>query len=515
MFGRWVAPIAIASSCMAAAAPAVAWDLEPPMKVATGRGSVAGMRVADLNGDGLMDIVVLKSNPPTAADPTERGSLQVLLQHASGFRMARSIDVVKASDLEIANVTPNPGLEILYRGWGALHVVELRADGTFRDFTGPGMDDHTLVDVDQDGYDDMFRVVGDGREHQYTIDYTRTLRTGNGTWFYRWSHYVGAPFGNAMGFPNGWSFPAESGIDLDADGYYDALEGRCNTACFFRQEPYGKLTATPLVGDFAMDDPSLFVYGDIDGDGLPDRISVGVTTEVQLQVAPLNFVAVGRIYGWDFTAPGIADIDLDGLTDLLIPQDATEVNIMLQQSPGTFRRVRLRAGGSSPTVADFDNDGCPDLLLNGQGWIEIHRGYGCVPRDIAVAAQVVPNGAVVTATHARGDVNDAQRYVRVVISPALQDDSALQMEVTPPPQCVAREARAPRRMFDCVMLLEPHATEQFEFGIRMAEGKRAHVHVNALLLDEAGDVRRDNNRVHVDAVFAHANGSSDTLPETR
>jgi hypothetical protein len=138
---------------------------------------------------------------------------------------------------------------------------------------------------------------------------------------------------------------------------------------------------------------------DLDGDGLPD-IVVG-TWRDKLQwyrntgtrpspAWTLAERALGTIPRGSNTAPTFADIDGDGLMDLIIGTAAGR--LLLYRNTGTKRAPQFKLVSVSfqdikfgrravPTLVDMDGDGKPDLLIGNEAgdlqlWHNIGRGAG-------------------------------------------------------------------------------------------------------------------------------------------
>lgn len=182
--------------------------------------------------------------------------------------------------------------------------------------------------------------------------------------------------------------------DLDGDGDLDLLIGNkiapdtdtTGTITWF--ENTGTLTAPqfrdrgllPLRGEFHYA-PTV---ADLDGDGLPDLIvgtwrdqvqwwrNAGTRTEAQYVLADSALITLTR---GSNTAPALADLDGDGDLDLLVGEASGQLN--LYRNVGTVRVPRFELVSdtfqdidvgrrSAPVFADLRGTGMPDLLLGSE-----------------------------------------------------------------------------------------------------------------------------------------------------
>ena len=190
--------------------------------------------------------------------------------------------------------------------------------------------------------------------------------------------------------------------DLDGDGDLDLLIGskldpaNSRTASIAWLENVGSRTAPsfrergtlPITGDFHYA-PSV---ADLDGDGLPDLVlgtwrdvvqfwnNVGTKGAPQWTLADSMLVQITR---GSNTAPALVDIDGNGLIDLVIGEASGQLNVYRNVGTATAPRFELVSDTfqdidtgrrSTPAFADFDGDGKPDLLLGAEdGHMELWR----------------------------------------------------------------------------------------------------------------------------------------------
>ncbi|MBM4318476.1 MAG: VCBS repeat-containing protein, partial [Deltaproteobacteria bacterium] len=136
--------------------------------------------------------------------------------------------------------------------------------------------------------------------------------------------------------------------------------------------------------------------GDADGDGLPDLLLgrqdgtvVWGRGEPCLRppcfAAPVPLLAAGRAVGVAGPAvPRLADLDGDGLTDLLVGAGDGTVQLFRQAADGSrlpaVVLLQGEPGSRGLAVVDWDDDGRTDLLrLSPQGRAVLHRGQAGPP----------------------------------------------------------------------------------------------------------------------------------------
>ena len=142
---------------------------------------------------------------------------------------------------------------------------------------------------------------------------------------------------------------------------------------------------------------------DLDGDGLPDIVvgtwrdklqwyrNVGTRAEPKWTLADSALITIPR---GSNTAPTFADIDGDGLVDLII--GTASGRMLLYRNTGTrtspaftlvtasFQDIKF-GRRAAPTLVDMDGDGKPDLLVgNEAGELQLWRNVGRGPGDFRV-----------------------------------------------------------------------------------------------------------------------------------
>jgi hypothetical protein len=511
-----------------------------------------GVVVGDVNGDGLADLVwaavggLIATSHPFSNNAV--GIMIALQRRGGGFEFAKN-HAIKGdcypNSLNLVNGNADPGKEILFRcfrpsgnpnefQFAGFEVLDVKGDGT--SVASDPVDEPWLwkegfsaVDVNQDGREDVFlthydedasRAAGDHiRRYRYRIWYSI-----DGT---RFAPYVSAPFiydealqyGTIDSKQEDEQTVAGLPVDLDGDGALEVMEGRCplDGGCYFRQEPYRQLVLTDMP-DGGGSGHNAYGYVDFDRDGQRDRVfrcyyqppggEVALGFCVDLQVADAVFEPFAFIPGeGSLAVPSLfADIDLNGLDDIVFSNANLGVNVLYQDAPWTYRLVNRNTQEAmietDMDIADINGDLCPDLFMTEfattvNGYIQLYLGQGCkTPGDLAVSLTATARKFVATVKNVAGSrTYDDHRAVRLVVAPS-RNDAGLKLQVVPPTGCVARTARAPLRIFDCALAtLAPGASTSLEFEFFHAKNADAlMLQARAFLLDDTADGNAMNNR---------------------
>jgi putative cell wall-binding protein/protocatechuate 3,4-dioxygenase beta subunit len=151
------------------------------------------------------------------------------------------------------------------------------------------------------------------------------------------------------------------------------------------------------------------VVGDVDGDGLPDIVSVTTMDGGRRLVVerglgdgtfalPVGFPTDER--GDTFIGMALADMDLDGVLDAVVETERS-IEVHLGDGEGGFappmHLQKADFSGHSVAVADLDGDGRPDIVADAARGVAVHLSGGEVappPVDLAVVDVTVPGDPV-------------------------------------------------------------------------------------------------------------------------
>ena len=372
--------------------------------------------IADLNGDGRPDLVVI-SACPCGGGPDGNGVIAVLLGNGDGtFHPAISYDPGVEEPFSVAigdlNGDGKPDLVVAtlcqtpdYCGSpspGGVSVLLGNGDGTFRPavvyssggYTRADIKAHVAIsDLNHDGKLDL--IVSSECQSADNCNYPTgpggvsvLLGNGDGT------------FQPAVSYSSGgWLANSVAVADLNGDGKPDLLVSNfClnGTDCYSASEP-GAIGILQGNGDGTFQPPVSFnpggyftqwvAVGDVNGDGHPDLVIVnGGNLAVSLGNGDGTFqtpVDFDGPYGANSVV--IGDLNGDGNLDLVVsstdcPTCRDSVSVMPGNGDGSFQApVNFYGGGfytTSPSaIADLNGDGRPDVVVGNDCFTNERYGY--------------------------------------------------------------------------------------------------------------------------------------------
>jgi Bacterial Ig-like domain (group 2)./FG-GAP repeat. len=178
--------------------------------------------------------------------------------------------------------------------------------------------------------------------------------------------------------------------DVNNDGYVDLIvsgtygqfdsdpQGRI---AVFRQNPTTHLLEGPQYYTLSAKSAGPLAVADLNGDGLPDIVSVGSSTGVN-GVISLLFQSVTGILGPEVTYNSVpvqpfkeihvADMNNDGLNDIVLQSSPLQLAVIKQMAPGVFSATPDFYTVQTSYWSSFDSFALGDL--NGDGLIDVAVG---------------------------------------------------------------------------------------------------------------------------------------------
>ena len=368
-------------------------------------GSQASMvAVADVNGDGKPDLIVLNcGNCYGPSSITNPGSVDIMLGYGDGtFQPAVSYGTGTASprfvvvtdvngdgklDLVVANRCIDNGCLVE----AVVAVLLGNGDGTFQPavtYNSGGLfaSSVAVADVNGDGKPDL--VVGnDCADSNCDGSVGVLLGNGDGSFQPVVPYRVGGNFAYAVAV-----------ADVNGDGRPDVLvntnsckHGSCNQGAVGVLLGNGDGTFQPVVthlsgGNFQIFSAGSLAVADVNKDGKPDLVvqnaqccnSVDAVAGVLLGNGDGTFQPVvtypSGAGGWG-TSVAVADVIGDGTVDIVTTEQDSGVNginhglvaLLFGNGDGTFQAAQTYDSGgfltNSVTIADLNGDGRPDLVV--------------------------------------------------------------------------------------------------------------------------------------------------------
>lgn len=322
-----------------------------------------GIATADLNGDGIPDLVVANGDYGSA----EGANLTILLGKKGGsfgppfqIRLPDAAARLYVSGFTLADVNGDGKLDIVLEqsvsGSGLASLVWFAGKGNGR-FDAPVV---VAIPPPQGGANALYGAVAaadlnhDG--HVDIADSAGQVFLGNGKG--EFDQVASSGLNEAAGL----TFQSLAIADLNHDGKLDIAftDSQLNAVSVFLGKGDGSFSAGQSYA--TVQQPDEIAVSDLDGDGHPDLI-VGV--------------AGGGIYSPDYTLAGVAHI-------LLGRGDGTFASPRLFPAPGSASQF------SAAVVADFNGDGKPDVVQFAVGVLFFENEGGGLFKPPATA--VTPQG---------------------------------------------------------------------------------------------------------------------------
>jgi len=377
--------------------------------------------VADLNGDGIPDLVV--ANQGTNASPGN--TISVLQGNGNGTFQAQQTFVVgkEPDSVAVADVNGDgiPDLVVANYGSGTVSVLLGEGKGVFQPqqtcAVGAGTEDVTVADLNGDGKPDLITANYGRASATVSVLLNETVPGGAVRFAAPQTISVGAD-------------PRQVAVaDFNSDGIPDLVTANSGGGTMSLLTGNGDGTFQTQQA-FAIGSLALAVAtGDLNGDGKPDLVTANFTDNTVSVLLgngdgtfqPQQTFAVGDAPD----AVAVADLNGDGKPDIVTANYRSDtVSVLLNNGDGTFQPAESFAVGQGPTgvaVADLNGDGIPDiittnyasgtvsvLLGNGDGTFQAQQTFtvGSGPQAV-VAADINDDGRpdLVVANYGDGTVS--------------------------------------------------------------------------------------------------------------
>ena len=336
-----------------------------PVQYAAPLARAAGL--ADLTGNGILDIVVGRIGNPAQGDP---GGISVLMGNGDGtFQPAQNENLGPVYTMTLADFNGDNIPDLAFTTGGFIVGIRLgNSDGTFQAAptyaTGSKPVAEAVGDFNGDGNADL-AVVNQG-------DNTVSILLGNGD----------GTFQTAVSYAVGSHPDAIVVGDFNGDGIFDLAAANLGDNSVSILYGNGDGTFQTAVSIPVGSQPVALAAGDLNGDGFCDLVvanSGSSSVSILISNGDGTFQPAQSLS----VRPGpksvaLADVNGDGSLDLLVgtrgapPRQPGGVGVFLGNGDGTFQgpgTYYTNGGGLPIAVGDLNGDGIPDFVTGDTVWL--------------------------------------------------------------------------------------------------------------------------------------------------
>ncbi len=360
--------------------------------------SAASVAIADLNGDGKLDLAVVNSGLGTVAVLLGNGdgTFQTAVPYSTGGGNPNAVAIGDVNgdgkpDIVVANAADQSGSA------GSVSVLLSNGDGTFQapvTYSAWAANSVAIADVNGDGYPDLVVADDCGGVDCNSDGVSVLLNNGDGT--FQPAVTYGVP---------GYLAVSVAVADVNNDGKpdllvaNDCLDFSCQTGSVVVLLGNGDGTFQPGTAYAAGVGATSLAVADLNGDGNPDLVvaDMGVWPNTYGEVSVLLGNGDGTfqpVVTYSSGAGGaysvaVADVNGDGKPDIVVADEGGKsyktgvVGVLLGNGDGTFQKAfRYSSGGGPPewwstssiAIGDVNGDGRPDLVVVDQCFSDCSDG---------------------------------------------------------------------------------------------------------------------------------------------